>query len=112
MTFIIGTPHSHNSGHYINRDEHGKAKEDDVQTCKHCQAVILMREWQQEGGWCAKCESPLCNNKVCMEETHRLGCVPFVKKLEQNFEAEHKLAQFIKSAGLEPPVSPQPIFTG
>lgn len=112
MTFIIGTPHAHNAGHYINRDANGRATEDDVQTCKHCQAVILMREWKQEGGWCGKCQSPLCNNPGCMEMTAKVGCVPFVKQLEQNFEAEHKLAQFIKQAGLEPPVPHQPIFTG
>lgn len=112
MTFIIGTPHSHNAGHYICRDVHGKAKEDDVQTCKHCQGVILMREWKNEGGWCGKCESPLCSNKVCMEETARLGCVPFLKQIEEYAENSVKLEQLIRTAGLETPVPPQPIFTG
>lgn len=112
MTFFIGTPHSHNAGHYINREANGRTREDDVQTCKHCQAVVLMREWKQEGGWCAKCESPLCNNKSCMEKTAKVGCVPFIQELEQSLEAHHKLAQIVKSAGLETPVPPQQIFTG
>lgn len=85
MTFIIGTPHTHNAGYLRNDDRAsgGQLTEADIQTCKHCQAAINMQEWAQEGGWCARCESPLCNNPVCVEETARLGCVPFTKKIEQ-----------------------------
>lgn len=112
MTFIIGTPHAHNAGHYICRDANGRAREDDVQTCKHCQAVVLMREWQQAGGWCGKCESPLCNNPKCMEMTAKIGCVPYVQQMDQFVEQSVKLEQLIRTAGLETPVPPQPIFTG
>jgi hypothetical protein len=112
MTFFIGTPHTHNAGHFINRDANGRATEDDVQTCKHCQAVVLMREWKEEGGWCAKCESPLCNNPACMEQTSKMGCVPFAKQVELYVEHSHKIEQLIRTAGLEPPVPSQPIFTG
>lgn len=112
MTFIIGTPHTHNAGHFYDWKASGRQEQDDVQTCPHCEAIILMRVWKHEGGWCGKCMSPLCSNAGCVAETARLGCVPFVKKLEAHINAQVKFAQHLKIAGLEPPVSPQPIYTG
>jgi hypothetical protein len=84
MTFIVGTPHTHNAGYFRNDDRlsGGKLSEADVQTCPHCQGLIKMQEWHLDGGWCAKCQAPLCNVPACVEETSRLGCVPFSRKLE------------------------------
>jgi len=112
MTFIIGTPHAHNAGHYYNWNANGRQEQDDVKSCPHCEAVILLRTWKEEGGWCAKCNAPLCNNHTCIAETAKLGCVPFIKKLEAHIRATEKLDNLFKIAGLEPPVSPQPIYTG
>jgi hypothetical protein len=114
MTFKIGTPFSRNAGYFVNDKALRTRQEDDVQTCKHCQAVIKMREWRTiGGGWCSKCNSPLCNNPICIAETARLGCVPFTKKLSQSFEAGEKLRLYLKTSGLDAPVPPQsPIYTG
>lgn len=111
---VIGTPHTHNAGHYYNFAASGRKAEADVQTCTHCEAVILMQQWKASAqcGWCAKCNAPLCSNPACIAETERVGCVPFIKKLEQHMECGVRLHQHLKIAGLEPPVSPQPIYTG
>ena len=112
--FIIGTPHTHNAGYYRNDDRPGggRLSEADIQTCPHCQTVIKMQEWRQAGGWCVKCDAPLCDNPFCVAETNLKGCVPFLKKLEQYVDATVKYDQYLKIAGLEPPVSPPSILTG
>jgi hypothetical protein len=113
MTFKIGTPHSRNAGYFVNDKALKTRQEDDVQTCKHCQAVIKMREWRKVGGWCSKCNSPLCNNPKCVADTAAMGCVPFTRKIAEAFEAGEKLRQHLKIAGLDAPVPPpSPIYTG
>jgi hypothetical protein len=114
MTFKIGTPHSRNAGYFVNDKALRTRQEDDVQTCKHCQAIIKMREWRTiAGGWCAKCNSPLCNNPKCISDTEKYGCVPFIKKIDQALDARIKLDQHLKIAGLDAPVPPpSPIITG
>jgi hypothetical protein len=105
MTFIIGTPHTHNAGYFRNDDRPGGGKltEADIQSCPHCQGVIKMQEWHQEGGWCAKCEAPLCNNPFCIAETSLYGCVPFVRKLESYLKQHFRVESFKKLAGLDKP---------
>src|ERR1700692_2604905 len=111
MTFIIGTPHSHHAGYYSAHTRWDTSEmRDDVQTCPHCQAVILMRTWGEHGGWCSKCAAPICNNPLCVAETARLGCVPFTKKLEAFIESQLSLKQHLKIAGLEPSPIPQSII--
>lgn len=106
MTFIIGTPHAHNSGYFRNDDRNsgGQLSESDVQTCTHCQCVIKLSEWKLEGAYCGKCEAPIC--AACGEEAARIGCVPFAKRIELYFESDYKYSQFVKLAGLEPPKTP------
>jgi hypothetical protein len=111
MSFVIGTPHTHNAG-YVRNDDRvsgGKLLEGDVQTCPHCEAVIIMQQWKLDGGWCAKCEAPLCNNPSCIAETAKLGCVPFVRKIEKFLGSQEKFATYLRMAGLEPPKQPQQI---
>jgi hypothetical protein len=111
MTFLIGTPHTHNAGFFENRYScDSVAERDDVQTCKHCQTVIKMREWVKVGGWCSKCSSPLCQNPECVQETALMGCVPFLQKLERQVNAAVKFDQHLKMAGLEPQPIPQSII--
>lgn len=110
MTFSIGTPFSRNAGYHYNGA--GREKEqNDVQTCPHCQAVILMQEWKKvengkmTGGFCMKCNRPTCDKPSCHV------CSPFIQKLEKEFDMTVKLKQFMKDAGLEP-ANQRPIFTG
>lgn len=113
MTFIIGTPYAKNAGYFKNDDRlsGGRLAEDDVRTCPHCQAVILMRTWKSDGGWCGKCNSPLCSNTACVAETARVGCVPFFKKIDEFAQRSFRYEQYSKLAGLEPDIS-HPILTG
>jgi hypothetical protein len=114
LTFVIGTPFSHNAGYHW--DGQGKTKdENDVQTCPHCEAVILMQQWRKveegkmTGGFCMKCSKPVCGR--CNAKMQTEGCIPFIAKLEKHFDMTVKLQQFIKEAGMEPATS-RPIFTG
>jgi len=83
---IIGTPHTRNSGYYLNDDRNsgGAKSEADVRTCPHCQAVIKMQEWAKAPvqNFCLKCMAPACNNEACQD------CVPFMKRIQQHIESQ------------------------
>ena len=114
MTFSIGTPFSKGAGYYYNWEQRGKS-EADVQTCPHCQAVILMQEWRKiahgkmAGGYCMRCNKPVCDQ--CNKKMISEGCIPFIAKLEKEFDMTVKLSQFLKDAGMEPAAPHRP-FTG
>ena len=112
---VIGTPFAHNAGYQWNDDtaSGGKREQHDVQTCTHCQAVILMQQWRKveegkmTGGFCMRCNAPICG--PCNKAMQHQGCVPFIAKLEKEFDMTVKLDQFLRDAGLEPK---RPMFTG
>lgn len=114
MTFIIGTPFSRGGGYFLNNKElkQSQRQEADIRTCPHCQAIIKLQEWKINGGWCGKCQAPLCNNPTCVAETAKYGCVPFFKKFERHLEHQALIEKFIKSEGQESPVPPKIIVTG
>lgn len=97
---VIGTPHTHNAGYYRNDDRPsgGKLAEDDVQTCTHCQAVIKMRKWKDDGAWCGRCEAPICT--ACAPRLLTHGCEPFLKQLELHVERQIRRRQYEKLTGL------------
>jgi hypothetical protein len=109
MTFVIGTPHTHNCGN-LNMNTGGykpQRIEQDIQCCTHCQKVIRMQEWRENGAFCSRCMAPVCADGECAKATQMWGCIPFMKKLERFFEREGKLAQYRKLAGLDRPPAPQ-----
>ena len=100
----IGTPYRHNSGYYLNDKELGRRRqEDDVQTCNHCQAVIRLRFDREHVAICMGCMRLTCG--PCSTRALTYGCEPFVKKIDQQFDALYKLEQHLKVAGLEPALS-------
>lgn len=107
MPFSIGTPFSRGAGYYVNDKELRTRQEADVATCSHCQAVILLQKWKEDGGFCSKCMHPICG--PCADRALTFGCEPFMKKLEQFAERAMRFEQFRKAAGLEP-VVPSPIL--
>lgn len=113
MTFKIGTPHTRNAGYFLNNQglELKHRQEDDIQTCGHCQAVIKMREWREEGAFCRGCMKPVCAHP-CGDRMLTYGCEPFLKKLERYIDATVKYEQHLKVAGLDPGGPPPPILTG
>lgn len=102
MTFIIGTPHTHNSGYYRNDDtpSGGSLSEADIQTCTHCQKILKMNLWKEDGGFCGRCMAPICG--TCADKMLTNGCEPFIKQIEQSLESDYKKKQFRKIAGLDP----------
>ena len=76
MTINIGTPHTKGAGYFVNglnlTPNQGR-EEADIRTCPHCQYVIKMQEWKNDGAWCYKCNAPVCGttgNPLCVEERH------------------------------------------
>lgn len=103
MTFIIGTPHTHNAGYFRNDDtpSGGKKAEADIQTCTHCQGIIKMQAWKDDGGFCSRCHAPICG--PCADRMLTYGCEPYLKQLEKLLEREHRVTSFAKLAGLNLP---------
>jgi hypothetical protein len=86
MGLIIGTPFTKGAGYFVNDKALRHKSEADVQTCAHCQAVILMQQWRDDGAWCGKCMKPICG--PCGTRALTYGCEPFLKKIEQYAEAQ------------------------
>ena len=97
---VIGTPHAAGSGYYKNDDtvSGGRRTEADVRTCMHCQKILLMQRWKEDGGWCSRCSAPIC--PYCADRMVYYGCEPFVKQMEAYSDMMVKLTEFRKSAGL------------
>ena len=93
------TPHTHNAGYFCNDIETARKTEADVQVCKHCECVILMQKWKDDGGFCGKCMAPICG--PCADDMLIYGCVPALKKIEMALNLGDKLKQFNKLAGLD-----------
>jgi hypothetical protein len=100
MSIIIGgTPHSRHAGYLMNDNRasgHG-LKEADIYVCEHCQVIIEVPIWKEDGGWCGHCQHPICGK--CADDMLRNGCVPFMKKLEQALEADYRRQQNRKILG-------------
>lgn len=103
----IGTPHTKGAGYFANDIATNRKQEADVQTCKHCEAVILLQKWKEDGGFCSRCMAPICG--PCADRMLIFGCEPALKRIEQAFELGMKLKHFRKLAGLDaPPADYQP----
>jgi hypothetical protein len=101
MTFLIGTPHASGSGYFLNDDRNsgGAKAEAHVQCCGHCQKVIKLELWKEDGGFCRRCMLPVCAS--CADRMLTYGCEPFIKLIEREAERAVRLSQFRKLAGLE-----------
>jgi len=108
---IIGTPHTRGAGYFRNDDRlsGGTLSEADIRTCTHCQKVIKMQEWREQGAFCHRCDAPICDQ--CGARAAVYGCEPFLKKIDQYLDATTKYAQCLKMAGLEVPDRLPPFIT-
>jgi hypothetical protein len=89
---IIGTPYTKGAGYFVNDKDLKTRQEGDVKTCTHCQAVIIMQQWKNDGAWCSKCFAPICARCGKIAETK--GCEPFLKKIEQYAEQQMRFQKF------------------
>jgi hypothetical protein len=113
MTFVIGTPHTRGAGYLLDNQNFSVSRrtEADIQTCPHCQAVINMQQWRDNGSWCSKCNAPTCaDGTECAKKTALVGCVPYFKFLETVVKTEYEKAQLRRLMGLEPEPPPQPFI--
>jgi hypothetical protein len=100
----VVTPHTKGAGYFLDNQRLGVnngRKEADIRTCTHCESVILMQLWKDDGGFCGKCMAPICG--PCADRMLTHGCEPFIKKIEAAFENVVNLAQHRKIAGLDAP---------
>lgn len=103
----IGTPHRHNAGYFCNDIETNRKQEADIQLCRHCETVIRLQAWKEDGGWCGRCMAPICG--PCADRMLTYGCEPFIRQIDAAFDSAVKLAQYRKLAGLDaPPADFQP----
>ena len=115
--FNIGSPHARGAGYMINHQNltpNQGRQEADILTCPHCQRVINLQKWRDDGAWCNRCNSPVCggDNPECQMERRTYGCVPFLKKLEAFTQGQVSQQQFRKLAGLDSPPAPRLIVPG
>lgn len=96
----ILTPHRRGAGYYLNNQGLGarEKEEGDVQQCVHCERVLIVQQWKEDGGWCRRCMGPVC--VWCADRMLTHGCEPAVKKIEEAFNLGEQLRQFRKLAGL------------
>lgn len=97
----IGTPHTKGSGYFCNDIATSRKAEADVQCCTHCETILKMQQWKDDGGFCGRCMAPICG--PCADRMLTYGCEPAIKKIEQAFDMTIKLSQFRKLAGLDAP---------
>lgn len=109
MTFRIGTPFSRGAGYFVNDKELKSRQEADVQTCSHCQRVIFMQAWKEDGGFCHRCMHPICG--PCATRAMTYGCEPFLKRIEQHAERLMRFERLQQTAEPGPVASPL-ILTG
>ena len=97
------TPYRHHAGYFCNDIETSRKQEADVQCCKHCERVILLQQWREDGGFCSRCMAPICG--PCADRMLTYGCEPAVAKIEAAFNLGEKLRHYRKLAGLDPPAA-------
>lgn len=107
---IVGTPHAKGAGYFVNDDtpSGGKKVEGDVRTCTHCQKILVMQHWKDDGGWCGRCGAPVCGPCADRMDTH--GCEPFIAQIERAMKMQPRLHEFRKLAGLEQPEPPRELI--
>ncbi|MDZ7355885.1 MAG: hypothetical protein ONB55_22420 [candidate division KSB1 bacterium] len=98
---LIGTSHTSGAGYYVNDKETSRPQEDDVQTCSHCQKVLLMRQWKKAGGFCRRCMKPVCIH--CARRMATFGCESMVRQVDKIVDRAYRRRQFEKVAGLDSP---------
>lgn len=103
MTSII-TPYTRGAGYAINNQNlavNAGRQEADIRLCQHCEGIIDLQKWKDDGGFCSRCMAPICG--PCADRMLTHGCEPFIKRIEQAVEHSVSLAQHRKMAGIDAP---------
>ena len=99
---IVLTPYTKGAGYFMDGKKLNvsQRKEADIQTCAHCQAIIKMQEWKEDGAWCGKEMKPICG--PCGTRALNFGCEPFLKKIEERATQSMRFDKHIKEYGNMP----------
>ena len=85
-----------------NRANHGGVEEADIVLCPHCETTINLQKWRNQtdwekyrkvggGGYCHKCEAPICG--MCLDRLLTHGCEPAKKRIDKSFERVNRIRQ-------------------
>lgn len=78
-------------------------QEADITCCNHCQKILYLKTWRDDGGWCGQCSQPVCSQ--CADEMVKSpedggGCRPFIKQVEENLNKAYHESQVRRMLGL------------
>lgn len=78
------------AGYLMNDDRAagGTKTEADILTCAHCQRLLIVASWKEDGGWCGRCGAPSCG--TCADRMLVEGCTPFVKRVEERIKQKER----------------------
>lgn len=104
---IIGhaKPINHGAGYLFNDNRcAGEGLEEaDVLACNHCQALLVGKNWRENGGWCGQCGQPMCAScadAFLLPPDQGGGCRPFIMLLEKSLDAAYHRKQMAKILGV------------
>lgn len=101
MGILITRVTSISGAGYISIDETAAGKghrEADIYCCSHCQAVIFVKAWREDGGFCGRCQAPVCG--PCADRMQTRGCEPFTAQVERMLEEVYRREQNAKILGI------------
>ena len=86
-----------------NRASHNGLQEADILGCNHCQKLLIKSEWTQDGAFCGSCCQPICGecgDRMLLPLDKGGGCIPFIKKVEEQVERNYHRKQNEKILGI------------
>lgn len=88
------------TGYVMNDDRcaGGQKTEAEIISCWHCQKILKLQDWKQDGGWCGKCNKHLCG--PCSDKMLTKGCEPFMQRLETMLENNYRSRQLARMLGI------------
>ncbi len=82
-----------------NRCSGGDLDEADVVGCSHCQKIMKKTGWKADGGFCHRCDAPVCG--LCCDRIPLHGCEVFMRVLETALAKKYRLEQNARLMGLD-----------
>ena len=104
MGVIVRTTSVEGAGYLLidNTASGGVKIEDDIFTCGHCEKVLRLSQWKEEGGFCGRCQSRICCNPAdpahsCAHRMDVYGCEVFKRQIDRILDDNHRRAQNLKA---------------
>jgi hypothetical protein len=87
-------------GYFLNDNtcSGGLRIEDDLINCRHCQRSMLRCDWVQEGGFCHRCDAPICS--TCADPRLTGECKPIQQQIDEVLNARYHREQNARLLGI------------